>query len=130
MTVTQWNPRGSSELLDKAFLQRMVSTDLDENSLGLDAGEVKSFAPIMHIKADVWLEVCSDLEAQDLVAICKWLTLAEVRLDGWLAGDQSPVIIIARLLRQKDEYPKALTAWIREHSSNRFLPYGSLMDRL
>ena len=40
------------------------------------------------------------------------------------------MIALARLLRERDDYSAELTAWIRSVSSNRFLPYGSLSDRL
>jgi hypothetical protein len=40
------------------------------------------------------------------------------------------VIAIVRELRHRGSYPKELTAWIKAHTTNRFLPYGSLADRL
>jgi hypothetical protein len=40
------------------------------------------------------------------------------------------VIPLARLLKSRGDYPEDLTAWIRAHTGNRFLPYGSLLDRL
>lgn len=58
------------------------------------------------------------------------LTLAEETIPGCEAGARSPVILIARLLRERGDYPADLTQWIKRVSSNRFLPYGSLTDRL
>ncbi len=65
-----------------------------------------------------------------LVSWLRVLTLAEVSVAGCDVGAKSPVIVLARLLRERGHYPAHLTAWIRSVSSNRFLPYGSLMDRL
>ena len=72
-------------------------------------------------------------EAQDserLIAWLKALVLAEEGVAGCDAGPRSPAIRIARLLRARGDYPQDLTAWIKAHSSNRFLPYGSLQDQL
>lgn len=69
-------------------------------------------------------------EATRLVSWLRTLTLAERDVRGCDAGPKSPVIDIARLLRERGAYPDDLTPWIRSVSSNRFLPYGSLADRL
>lgn len=65
-----------------------------------------------------------------LVGWARALTLAEETIPGCEAGAKSPVIALARMLRARGDYPHDLTPWIRRVSSNRFLPYGSLMDRL
>ena len=65
-----------------------------------------------------------------LVGWARALTLAEETIPGCEAGAKSPVIALARMLRARGDYPRGLTPWIRRFSSNRFLPYGSLMDRL
>ena len=65
-----------------------------------------------------------------LVGWARALTLAEETIPGCEAGAKSPVIALARMLRARGDYPRDLTPWIRRFSSNRFLPYGSLMDRL
>lgn len=69
-------------------------------------------------------------ESARLVAWLKVLVLAEETIPGCDAGARSPAIAIARLLRTRGDYPPDLTAWIKSASSNRFLPYGSLLDRL
>lgn len=65
-----------------------------------------------------------------LVGWARALTLAEEAIPGCEAGAKSPVIALARTLRARRDYPDDLTPWIKRVSSNRFLPYGSLMDRL
>ncbi len=65
-----------------------------------------------------------------LVGWLRALTLAEQAIPGCDAGAKSPVIDLARLLRGRGDYPGELTPWIKSVSSNRFLPYGSLADRL
>ena len=72
-------------------------------------------------------------DGQDSERLTGWLralVLAEQAVPGCDAGAKSPAIHIARLLRERGDYPADLTAWIKSVSRNRFLPYGSLMDRL
>ena len=72
-------------------------------------------------------------DEQDSARLIGWaraLTLAEETIPGCEAGAKSPVIALARLLRTRGDYPDDLTPWIKRVSTNRFLPYGSLIDRL
>ena len=69
-------------------------------------------------------------ESARLIGWLKALVLAEGSIPGCDAGAKSPAIQLARLLRERGDYPGELTAWIKSVSSNRFLPYGSLADRL
>ena len=72
-------------------------------------------------------------DEQDSARLIGWaraLTLAGETVPGCEVGAKSPVIALARLLRTRGDYPDDLTPWIKRVSTNRFLPYGSLMDRL
>ena len=37
---------------------------------------------------------------------------------------------MVRELKRRGRFEVALTTWIKANSTNRFLPHGSLMDRL
>ena len=76
--------------------------------------------------------IASFIEGIDSETLIVWIRVATraEAMPGCDAGDKSPVIAMARLLRDRGDYPDTLTAWIRAQSNNRFLPYGSLMDRL
>ena len=84
----------------------------------------------MKLPADVWSPLLEAESDERLIRIAKSLTVAEMRLPGWEAGARSPVITIVRVLRRRGTYPKELTGWMKAHTTNRFLPYGSLADRL
>ena len=85
---------------------------------------------VVSAQPDTRADLFAERSSEQLVGWLRVLTLAEEAVPGCAAGAKSPVIQIARLLRERGDYPVALTAWIRSVSSNRFLPYGSLMDRL
>ena len=126
-----WDP-GDRATLSERLLEcvRRAGKHLDHADFGLDEAELRSLAPLMALDADQWDAAARNEDGQELVAWIRFFTLAEARLPGFEAGAKSPVIPLARVLRQRGEYPPDLTAWIRAHSDNRFLPHGSLLDRL
>lgn len=109
---------------------RRAATHLEDAGFGLDEAELELLAPVMSLDADQWDAAARDEDPLELVAWVRFFTLAEARLPGFEAGAKSPVIPLARALRRRGAYPADLTAWIRAHSDNRFLPHGSLLDRL
>ncbi|WP_043317711.1 hypothetical protein [Microbulbifer sp. HZ11] len=78
------------------------------------------------LPASRWLQEASHWQPQQIWGLIRFFTLAESRLD-WPGGAESPVIPLAKSLRQrKAPLNKDQLMWIREHSDNRYLPYGPL----
>jgi hypothetical protein len=128
--VGVWQP--DDVPLNAATLVRLseAADSLEKPDLGLSADERAGWGTLMKLPADVWSPLLAAEPDERLVRIAKSLTVAEMRLPGWEAGARSPVITIVRELKRRGSYPKDLTAWIKAHTTNRFLPYGSLADRL
>jgi hypothetical protein len=74
--------------------------------------------------------VLGELPDADLDALARLYTLAEARDPAWEAGARSPVIAFFAELKARGADTAELASWIRAHSENRFLPHGSLQDRL
>lgn len=129
--VGTWDP-GDRVTLSERHLDcvRRGSTHLEEPDFGLDEAELRVLAPVMSLDAEQWEAAARKQDIPELVAWIRFFTLAEARLPGFEAGAKSPVIPLARVLRERGAYPEGLTAWIKAHSDNRFLPHGSLLDRL
>ncbi len=128
--VGVWQPEEVP--LDAPTLARLsdVADSLDEPNLGLSSEQVSKWAALMKLPPDAWSPLLEPEPDARLVRLVKALTIAEMQLPGWEAGARSPVIVIVRELQRRKTYPKALTAWIKAHTTNRFLPHGSLLDRL
>jgi hypothetical protein len=128
--VGVWQP--DEARLDARTLARLAEAadSLTQPNLGLAPAEVANWGSLMKLPADVWAPLLAAEVDARLIALAKSLTVAEMALPGWEAGARSPVIGIVRELRRRGSYPKELTAWIKAHTTNRFLPYGSLADRL
>ena len=132
MSVEPFDPSAIALKLDASVLDELAeaAARLEEADFGLSRERVSALAAVARQdeKAD-WKAAAVELEADRLVSLIRLYTLAE-RLPGWEAGPRSPVIPLAAELKKRGEYPDDLTAWIKANTDNRFLPYGSLMDRL
>ena len=116
MSIGSWDPAAESaayhQQIDPDTLARLVAYSREgklEQLEQLIAGEDSQvLAGLMQIEHGAWLEAAENLR-------------------GWEAGAKSPVIPLARVLRNRGRrLDKALLQWLREVSDNRFLPYGPL----
>ena len=131
--VGAWKPAVAlgdvhAEALDESVRALGASEARLERELGdAEAERLREVVQADHTVRRRWF---AGRDSARLVSWLRVLTLAECDVQGCDAGAKSPVIDIAGLLRERGDYPDDLTAWIRSVSANRFLPYGSLADRL
>jgi hypothetical protein len=127
-----WQPDENHVTVDGALIERLLGAAacLDQPDFGLTAAEVERFAALMRLPATDWTTVAAGATDEQLVALVKFFTLAEMRLPNWEALARSPVIPLVAQLKHRGTYPRELTGWIKANTTNRFLPYGSLLDRL
>ena len=132
MAVGSWDP-GSQIRPDAALLERLADIarrSPDDPADGLSEEEIRGFAPLMRLAAADWGPLLPALDDSLLVDLVRFFTVAEMKLTGWEGGDRSPVIAMVKVLRERKSYPSELTRWIKDRTDNRYLPYGSLLDRL
>jgi hypothetical protein len=132
MTVESFDPSAVDHTISDSRLARLLDAAgcLDDENFGLDAEEVRDLAAVARHPESDWSERAGTLGDEEVLALIRLFTLAETRLSGWESGAASPVVALAAALKRRDAYPADLNRWIRSNTANRFLPYGSLMDRL
>ncbi|MBT8140325.1 MAG: hypothetical protein KJP25_11215 [Gammaproteobacteria bacterium] len=144
MTTGSWDPGSgtvkASARLDAALLKRFLhiaeaiassegseggESGAPDSLEGLLAPEDRGRAEIMQLPTQAWQAALSGYSNQQLLALIRFFTLAEMQLPGWQAGVTSPVIAINSVLKSRGyKLEKPLLQWIRKNSSNRFLPNG------
>jgi hypothetical protein len=139
MVLGTWDPKidsDSSELsLTTSLLNRLIGYARDvegrEDALMrleqlLNEEDKQRLAGLMKIEHGHWHAAAEPMQDADLLHLIRFFAVAE-NLPGWEAGAVSPVIPLAKVLRQRGaRLDKALLQWIRQVSDNRYLPYGPL----
>ena len=128
MTVGSWEPGSDLPTVPSdAVQQALTLTDADDFPAAAPES-VQPLQPFMTVSESDWHEAIAARNSDDLKQLCRFFTLAEDRWPDWFAGDRNPVIWICRELKQRGDFPdKALTVWIKQHTQNRFLPYGNIL---
>ena len=127
MSVGTFDPGAANQDIDAEFVRELLQR-FDGERIELDkAGELK-FSILARHKG--WSDACDQFETAELQALAKLFTVLEQNYSSFSAGADSPVIPIVRNLKSKGAWEKTDTQWIKSNTDNRFLPHGSLMDRL
>lgn len=143
MSVGAWEPAKPASNdqtrsdIEKSLLARIIDAlqKADaENTPGLAAPDLNTFDReiqssnwLSGLPATQWLDEAAHWNDEQIWGLIRFFTLAEAQLPGWQGGAESPVIPLAKSLRQrKSPLAREQLLWIRQHSDNRYLPYGPL----
>ena len=139
MSTGTWEPGGtvlpdSEDLLAAAALWRELgggepSAEVLEEALASPLRERLRAA--MQAPRGALEETIAGLDVASAEQLVRLFTVLEA-LPGFEAGARSPVIPLARHLKTQldGEAFAELVRWVRAHTENRFIPHGSLQDRL
>ena len=127
MTIGSWEPAAPSFPDQALLLQATEFTEPEQ----FTAEPIEALQPLksqMQMSQAHWQTTLESLKTDQLIALCRFFTLAEANWSDWFGGDRNPVIWICRELKTRGAFPdRNLTSWIKKHSENRFLPYGNVL---
>ena len=131
MTVDSFDPRAMNSAVTAAqvaqWLLLAARCGLDGDSPLLDTVEPDLTASILLPGWDLAGVELSDAELESLVRL---FTLGEMQHGSWQAGAKSPVVPLVKELKQRGKFDPTLARWIKDHTTNRFLPHGDLSAML
>jgi hypothetical protein len=134
MSLGSWDPKVEAQstelLLESDLLRRLIAYSHEEQLAQLEqllnANDKQRLAGLMKIDPLIWQTAAEPLLENDLLHLIRFFAVAE-NLPGWEAGATSPVIPLAKILRQRGvRLDKSQLQWLREVNDNRYLPYGPL----
>jgi|TARA_Y100000310_G_scaffold344475_2_gene457436 hypothetical protein len=132
MAIGEWEPETNSEKpqdIDHSMLQRFIELirdgHLEDLADHLSGSDRSGGAFLMKLEQPSWdfAEQYSDEEIEHLI---RFFTLAEQHVSGWQGGKRSPVIWLVKILKKRQAFAAELSSWIKSHTDNRYLPYGSI----
>jgi len=130
MTVNTFDPSTLNAPVDESALAQLcaMGAAFTADVLTLSEQQVERFAPLATIVD--WAERAEALSDAEITGLIRIFTLGEMAYSNWAAGEKSPVVPLVKALKSRGSYDSALTSWIKAHTTNKFLPHGSLLDRL
>ena len=136
MSVGSWDPNlakpdtgvaVSPELLAR-FIDISREEQLESIADSVDGEQQQLYAELMTLPQQHWGAAVNTLPETDIYHLMRFFTMAEMQLPGWEAGDKSPVIWLNKVLKARGKpLSKDQIQWIKQHTRNRFLPYGSAL---
>lgn len=131
MPVDTFDPSAMDSPMDAAAMRDLCAyaAEFEGDELTLSELQVARFAALS--SHPDWAQQAQQIAAvATLEGLIRVFTLGEMAHPSWTAGDKSPVIALVKELKSRGSYDPAMTRWIKSHTTNKFLPHGSLMDRL
>ncbi|MDG2046651.1 MAG: hypothetical protein P8J79_05480 [Halioglobus sp.] len=134
MSLGSWDPKvepqSTALMLEPDLLRRLIAYSIEERLSQLEQllspNNKQRLAGLMRVDSPRWQAAAESLKDDDLLHLIRFFAVAE-NLPGWEAGATSPVIPLAKILRQRGvRLDKSMLQWLREVNANRYLPYGPL----
>ena len=135
MSTETWSPQNKpskpteiSQQWLKQFIQYSENNQLEKMDALIPSEEQKIISGLMQLGLDSWRPAVNTYTDEQIIHLIRFFTLTETRLPDCEAGDKSPVISLAKVLKSRGlRIEKDLLLWIRANSNNRFLPHGSIL---
>ena len=127
MSVGEFDPTSIDEDLSEELIHGLCAL-VKDNKVDLSSAEQQRYSTL--VKHKDWTKKATTLESATLETLICLFTLGESQYPQWIAEDKSPVILFVRELKSRGHFKKETGRWIKENTSNKFLPHGSLMDLL
>ena len=134
MPTDQWIPQNENTAfsLDSSHLRQLISLSAEDRLADMEAAlsdeQTHWLAQAMQASREQWQSAASTLDDADLIHLFKSLAMAEMQIAGCTVGVKSPAIAINGLLKQRGgSLPRNELLWLRQNSSNRFLPNGPVL---
>jgi len=135
MSVDSWDPEIAKQA-GSYHLDIELIIQIADHSQGTEPCSSKNFfsdsdrqqhSLMMKQSRDAWFDIAAKLSSEQTLALIKFLTLAEMELSDWEAGEHSPVIYLVKYLRQQGTpIERDFLIWIKSNTDNRYLPNGPL----
>ena len=123
MSVDSWQPVPQPQDIGAEQLEKLIKLANSDQDLTPDLEWIQPFAQMEKSK---WTAIANELSAEAIVSLIKLFTLSEAN-GNWDLGEKSAVIPLFKVLRKQTGIDKALVQWVKEHTDNKYLPFGPLI---
>jgi hypothetical protein len=132
MSTNTWIPDSPLPASNSIDLKKIIAIGQAENIETLVEQlpklDIDTLTPVMKQNIEYWHSQITTFHRSDIIALIRFFTLAEEKHSQLFAGKQSPVIALNKWLKlQKMPLNKDELLWIKNNTSNRYIPNGSAL---
>lgn len=133
MSLGNWDPNEAHSNIDikqidlEEIIQLGNIKDVEHNCKHLNESQLEKSLLLIKQDKNFWVKMCEEKPTDAILNLIYFFTVAEEQNSVLSAGNESSVIALTKILKGRGEnLGKENLQWIRNHSSNRFLPNGSI----
>lgn len=134
MSIENWQPASEPSTVNiqdlqlEEFIALGHEDEVESHTQNLTPEQIKKLHLSIKQTRQFWMQAAKEISTQELHHLIRFFTLAEEHNSELQCGNDSPVIAFNKTLKKRDRaLDKNFLLWIKEHSSNRFLPNGSIL---
>lgn len=103
-------------------------SQVNDNVSRLTQEQLAQLQVLIRKTAEFWRQTASELNNDSIFTLIYFFTVAEEKHSVLKMGNNSPVIALNQVLKSRNcLLSKDDLLWIKQNSSNRFLPNGSIV---
>ncbi len=126
MSVDSWQPVHAPKKLEESDLNQLMTLAHDFNEDTDLTAHLSWIQPLALADKNIWALSIQSIPQTALIELIRMFTIIEQQ-QGWNLGEKSPVIALFKQLRKIAGIDKPLVGWVKNHSDNKFLPFGPLL---
>ena len=134
MSISSWQPESDlttvkieTQELDE-FVALGHSDVVEKSTKQLTQEQIEKLQIYIKQSRAFWMQQAENISTEKLHNLIRFFTLAEENNSDLYCGNDSPVIAFNKVLKKRSEaLDKDFLQWIKSHSTNRFLPNGSIL---
>ena len=128
--VDTWQPTeqkiniSAEKLLDFASLissQESIQDDI----MRTDSANIDLVNGYLNAPQDAWLKAIENFSDEQILNLCMFFTVGEMKFPTWTFGSKNPTIYFLRHLKLEGRAAeKDFVRWLKKQTDNRYIPYG------
>lgn len=134
MSINTWSPDSENTDITASALELKEYIDIGASDAiviaveNLSAKNIHLLTTLIKQDSVFWQTAAKNLSTENIIHLMRFFTLAEEKHSALFAGKEASVIGLNKVLKiRKTPLPKEELLWIKAHTTNRYLPNGSVL---
>lgn len=133
MNTPIWEPddNGHYTTIEESLLKKFIEISRNGNLMDISSQlseSEKNKSSILNFDENVWYKSLLKFSNSELLELLKFFVAIEEQIANWQSYENSPAIKINKILKKRGiNLDHETLLWIKENSSNRYIPNGRIL---